>query len=74
MTYDELDMIVLTRDFPELALRTGDIGTIVMLYDETMVEVEFRSPIGDAPTIAEVPVNAMRLVQDSDFQRATPPA
>ncbi len=74
MRYDELDMIVLTRDFPELALRTGDIGVIVMLYDETMVEVEFRSPIGAEPTITAVPVNAMRKAHEIDFQRATPPA
>ena len=28
----ELDVVVLTRDLPELGLVAGDMGTIVMLY------------------------------------------
>lgn len=72
MTYNALDTIVLTRDIPELALHTGDVGVVVLLHNTRTVEVEFSGPIGAAPTITAVPTDAMRLAQEHDLRRAAP--
>jgi len=73
MTYNTLDTIVLTRDIPELALHTGDLGVIVLLHNARMAEVEFSAPIGAAPTITAVPTDAMRLATRPDVHRTAPP-
>lgn len=72
MTYNTLDTIVLTRDIPELALHTGDLGVIVLLHSTEMVEVEFSTPDGAPPMVTAVPTNALRLAHASDMLRLTP--
>ena len=43
----ELDTLVLTRDFPQHALRKGDVGAVVHRYtDRVAFEVEFVTPEG----------------------------
>lgn len=47
----ELDTVVVTRDLTDRGIVTGDIGTIVHLYEKRKVaEVEFVT--GDGATIA----------------------
>jgi len=47
----EHSMVVLKRDFPEIGLRTGDVGAIVHVYQQgAAYEVEFVD--GDGTTVA----------------------
>ncbi len=47
----ELDLVVLTHDFDEHALKAGDVGTVVHSYaDKAGYEVEFVT--GEGKTIA----------------------
>ncbi len=44
---EELDLVVLQRDIPDLSLATGDIGTVVGIYaDGKAFEVEFMTAEG----------------------------
>jgi len=66
------DVVALLEDLPAkhfetdqpLLLRRGQIGTIVMTYDENAFEVEFADPEGR--TYALLPVPASRLMQLRD--------
>ena len=42
----ELDRVVLTADFPEEGLLSGDVGTVVHLYPDGAIEVEVVLPSG----------------------------
>ena len=41
MKFEELECVVLAHDVPEHGLRAGDVGTVVQIYPEGGVEVEF---------------------------------
>ena len=43
----ELEMIVLTEDWPSHGLAKGDIGTIVLVHGEEGYEVEFVTLTGE---------------------------
>ena len=66
------DVVALLEDLPAkhfetdqpLLLRRGQIGTIVMTYDEDAFEVEFADP--DGRTYALLPVQASRLMRLRD--------
>lgn len=45
--FDELDTVVITKDFKEYGLKKGDLGTIVHVYDaKKAFEVEFVAASG----------------------------
>ena len=66
------DIVALLEDLPAkhfetdqpLLLRRGQIGTIVMTYDENAFEVEFADP--DGRTYALLPIQASRLMRLRD--------
>jgi hypothetical protein len=66
------DVVALLEDLPAkhfetdqpLLLRRGQIGTIMMTYDEDAFEVEFADP--DGRTYALLPVQASRLMRLRD--------
>jgi len=41
MKFEILECVVLAHDFSVHGLRAGDLGTVVMVYPEAGVEVEF---------------------------------
>lgn len=44
---EELEIVVLTRDIPEHALKAGDVGTVVHRYEDgSAYEVEFVATEG----------------------------
>lgn len=48
---EELEIVVLTRDIPEHALKAGDVGTVVHRYEDgSAYEVEFVA--AEARTVA----------------------
>lgn len=41
---EELDVVAVKTDWPELGLKAGDRGAVVMLYGDDACEVEFVNP------------------------------
>ena len=57
----EHDLVVVTEDLPELAVRCGDIGTVVHIYcDNAAFEVEFVSSTGQTIGTATLPASKIR--------------
>jgi len=46
-TIQELDVVALLHDFPNLGLVTGQVGAVVEMFDDERVEVEFVTPQGE---------------------------
>ncbi len=44
--FRELDTVVLTHDVPDAGLCTGDLGGVVHLHSDDVVEVEFVTAAG----------------------------
>jgi hypothetical protein len=61
--FQELDLVVLNRDFPEYGLKEGDIGSIVHCYQpHDSYEVEFVNARGETIallTLTLVDIRAM---------------
>ena len=72
MMFRELDAVVLTRDVPEQALRTGDLGAIVHMHTDTMVEVEFLRAKGTTAIVTTLPTSALRSLSDTDLLSVRP--
>ena len=73
--FHQLDTVVLTRDLPEAALRSGDLGAIVLVFGDEAVEVEFVTASGRTQALLTLPVNDVRPVRDDDLLavRTSPP-
>ncbi len=60
---NELDLVVLLNDLPDIGLRKGDIGTVVMILDKGRgYEVEFATFGGLTVAVATLGSNAVRAV------------
>ncbi len=55
----ETDIVVLTVDLRAYGLKTGDLGTIVIVYGHKGYEVEFMTLTGE--TVAAVSVDAAQV-------------
>lgn len=64
MRFQLLETVVLVRDLPTQGLRTGDLGTVVEVYDPNGVEVEFVTAAGRT--------QALVVLADSDLRRVEP--
>ena len=73
--FHELDTVVLARDLPEAGLRRGDLGAIVLVYDDVALEVEFVTASGRTQALLTLPVGDVRPVRDDDLLavRTSPP-
>lgn len=59
----ELDPVVLTSDVPEHGLKSGDIGTVVMIHRSGAgFEVEFVTLDGQTIAVATLPSDKVRPV------------
>ncbi|MGA2620254.1 MAG: DUF4926 domain-containing protein [Thermoguttaceae bacterium] len=63
--------VVLTRDVPEEGLRTGDVGTVVEIYDDASggaigYELEMFAASGETLAVASVPADAVRPATSAD--------
>ena len=60
---NEMDLVVLLEDLPDLKLRKGDVGTVVMSHENgTGFEVEFSTFGGVSVAVATLPASAIRAV------------
>jgi Domain of unknown function (DUF4926) len=67
----ELDPVVLTADFAEEGLKTGDVGWVVLVHREGAgFEVEFVTLTGEAVSVVTVPANAVRPVAAKEIAHA----
>ncbi len=67
MTYRLLDTVVLNRDVPEHALRRGDLGAVVEVYEPTGLEVEFVTASGRTAALVTLEAEDVRAVADDDL-------
>jgi hypothetical protein len=66
--FQELDLIVLTRDLPEYRLQKGDIGTVVHLYASGgACEVEFVNAQGDTVALLTLEAKDIRPLQGREI-------
>lgn len=70
-TMDELDLVVLTRDLPEHALRAGDVGAVVHAYaDGKAYAVEFVTAEGNTVAVRTLDRADVRLMADREILHA----
>lgn len=64
----EYDVVKLTEPLPEEGLEAGDVGTVVMIYDEGAgFEVEFMTILGETIAVATVSPHQIELVGVNDM-------
>ena len=67
MTYAVLDTIVLDRDLPDHALRKGDVGAVVEVYERDGLEVEFLTASGSTAAVLTLNARDVRPATDDDL-------
>lgn len=72
MTIKQLDTVVLDRDAPEFALRKGDLGTVVQVYEPDGLEVEFATASGRTQALVTLTLGDVRSVMDEDLISVRP--
>lgn len=71
MPFEELDPVVLAADVPELGLRSGDIGTIVLVHrGGAGYEVEFCALNGDTIAVTTLVPGQLRPVSEDEVPHA----
>jgi hypothetical protein len=65
--FRELDTVVLTHDMPDAGLCTGDLGAVVHLYSDDVVEVEFVTAAGRTQALLTLGTADVRAVRDDDL-------
>ncbi|MBM3143328.1 MAG: DUF4926 domain-containing protein [Chloroflexi bacterium] len=58
----ELDNVVLTIDLPEHGLKKGDVGTVVLVHNDSGYEVEFMTIVGSTLVVESLSNNQVRPV------------
>lgn len=69
---NELELVALTRDLPEHALKAGDIGTIVLVHERPGYEVEFTTVLGETVAVISVEADDVRSVGPNEISQARP--
>ena len=59
---EELDVVALKRDHPDLGLKAGERGAVVLTYGDEACEVEFVNPDGSTRVMASFPVEDLEVV------------
>jgi hypothetical protein len=72
MTIKQLETVVLDRDVPEFALRKGDLGTVVQVYEPDGLEVEFVTASGRTQALVTLTLGDVRPVMDEDLISVRP--
>ena len=67
MKFEELECVVLAHDVPEHGLRAGDVGTIVQIYPEGGVEVEFVRGSGATQALLTLKEHDIRKIDAHDL-------
>lgn len=69
----ELESVVLTTDLPDLRLRRGDVGTVVLVHgDRAGYEVEFMTLDGQTVGVVSLSLDQVRPVAEGEIAHARP--
>lgn len=66
MKLKTLDAVVLEVDLPDHGLKAGDLGTVVEVYGDEAVEVEFLLGSGDTQAVVTLPASDLRPATHDD--------
>ena len=67
----ELDRVILTQDLADHGLKSGDIGTVVLVHGEgSGYEVEFTTLDGETLAVTTVPAYQIRLARHREMPHA----
>jgi len=73
MALRELESVVLTADLPEHGLKSGDIGTIVLVHEDGAgYEVEFMTLNGETVAVVSLFVSQVRPIGPGEIAHARP--
>lgn len=72
MRYQILDTVVLDRDLPDHGLRSGDLGSVVEVYEPDGLEVEFVTASGRSAALLTLNGRDVRPVSDDDLVSVRP--
>lgn len=65
---EEYDLVVLTHDFEELELKSGDVGTVVLDHKENKAfEVEFATADGRTVAVLTLTVEDVRPMRQKEI-------
>lgn len=67
MKFKPLDTVALNADIPSEALRKGDLGAVVQIYEPDGLEVEFVTATGRTRALVTLTVHDVRAVDDADL-------
>ncbi|MDA0988637.1 MAG: DUF4926 domain-containing protein [Chloroflexi bacterium] len=67
MRFEKLECVVLTHDIGEHGLRAGDLGTVVEVYPEGGVEVEFVRGSGATQVLLTLEEKDVRKIDQNDL-------
>lgn len=67
MKFDKLECVVLAHDVPNHGLRAGDLGTVVEVYPEGGLEVEFVRVSGTTQAILTLSEQDVRKIDSHDL-------
>ena len=56
----ELEVVALAEDLPELGLKAGDVGTVVLVHGDSGFEIEFVTFGGDTVAVVTVDKHQVR--------------
>lgn len=67
----EFDRVVLTTDIQQYGLKSGDIGTVVLVYQhDTGYEVEFMALDGETLAVVTLDEKMVRLAKPGEMSHA----
>jgi len=67
MSFELLEVVVLTRDLSAHGLQRGDLGTVVEIYRPSGLEVEFVTACGRTQAVVTLEVLDVRKVQPTEL-------
>lgn len=67
MKFEKLECVVLSHDICEHGLREGDLGTVVEIYPEDGVEVEFVRGSGATQALLTLSEQDIRKIDTHDL-------
>lgn len=65
--FEELETIVLARDIEKYGLKKGDVGTVVALYNDKAVEVEFVTTNGKTIAVVTLALDDVRSTNRNEI-------
>ena len=69
---DELDLVALAGDLPEYGLKAGDVGTVVLLHNDSGYEVEFMTFGGETVAVVTVEKHQVRPLGRHEIHHSRP--